>query len=193
MKLHHAIKHRAPRNGYICDAATDKKAKTEAAEYTWQVISPGFYLCQHGKNGYVIEESVNSVGCACEAMTFNKNPGEVCKHIVAMSFLDEVPREPVSEDIRKMLRWEGWIGEIILLPPSSYQQKKKLPHVHDPDRQPGAKAEERKVKHLKYDGMNMEQMLASMDDAEIEKNARKGGVAAIAELARRMAAREAGA
>jgi hypothetical protein len=191
MNLKHEIKHRAPRNGYVCDAATDRKAREECHDYDYYVISPGFYLCQHGKNRYVIEESINSVGCACEAMTFNKNPGEVCKHIVAMSFLDEVPIEPVSEEVRKMLRWEGWIGEVILLPPSSYQQKKRQPPIHDPDRQPRAKAEERKAKHLKYDGMNMKQMLASMDDTEIAKNARKGGVAAIAELARRTAAREA--
>ena len=53
------------------------------------------------------------------------------------------------------------------------------------DRTPTAAAAARAATRARYRGMTTAQMAAAMDDKELERNARKGGTAAIAELERR--------
>lgn len=60
--------------------------------------------------------------------------------------------------------------------------------LHDPERTTSAKAAERAEQRHRWDGMTPVQMCQSMDMKELRMNARRGGVAAIAELERRQTA-----
>ena len=66
-----------------------------------------------------------------------------------------------------------------------------LPPLHDPARKPGSQADARIERRRRYDGMTPAQMCESMGDAELNKNARRGGVAALAEQERRAAEKSA--
>lgn len=57
----------------------------------------------------------------------------------------------------------------------------------DPNRQPGPRAAYRAAARSRWDGLTPSQMCEIMSDAELNKNARRGGVAAIAEVERRKA------
>lgn len=213
MKLHPLVSSRAPRNGYVCDVATNKKAREEGKDYKYYVISPGYYACKSNEEIYVVEETAKTVGCSCQAMTFrkDKNHADVCKHIVAMGFLDETPATPLTEALKKLFRWNGWIGENFLIPPASYTQtqgRKKKPKPlppQEPTPDPGRKKKTRQpmittadrskvieaAERHKWDGMSPAQMCEAMDDVELNKNARRGGVAALAEVERRKKEKEA--
>ena len=58
--------------------------------------------------------------------------------------------------------------------------------VHDPARTVSPKAESRAAQRHRWDGMTPAQMCEAMDMKELSKNARRGGVAAITELERRL-------
>ena len=60
-------------------------------------------------------------------------------------------------------------------------------NIHDPACLPGWQGYARIAKRVKYQGMTAEEMCRAMDMKELERNARRGGVAAIAEVERRMA------
>ena len=58
--------------------------------------------------------------------------------------------------------------------------------LHDPARMTSAKAAERAAQRHRWDGMTPAEMCRAMDLKELRMNARRGGVAAIAELERRV-------
>lgn len=68
---------------------------------------------------------------------------------------------------------------------------KKTTPLHDPARQVSRKAIIRAERRHKYEGMTPDQMCRSMGENELNVNAKKGGIAAIAEVERRMAERSA--
>ncbi len=62
-----------------------------------------------------------------------------------------------------------------------------LPPLHDPARKPTAAAATRAARRKRNAGLTPEEMCRAMPAAELAHNARKGGVAAIAEQERRAA------
>ena len=58
--------------------------------------------------------------------------------------------------------------------------------VHDPARTVSPKVEARAAQRHRWDGMTPAQMCEAMSMKELSKNARRGGVAAITELERRL-------
>lgn len=183
MKLHPQIIGRAPRLGYTTDAATDKKAKEEGSNYEYQKINDGYYACISGANTYIIEVTNTTIGCSCPAMTHRKTEHhlDACKHILALSELSITPQEPTTEETKKLLRWDGWIGEDIMIPPESYQSQARKKQKKQKPEQRAARAND----HERWKGMTPAQMCEAMDDKELAKNANRGGVAAIAEQEKR--------
>ncbi len=185
----------APKEGYICDAKKHKKAFTE--KYDFRLVSPGYFLCVNGDNAYAISEYAGKVGCGCEDMTYRCPGDEVCKHLIAFLNLDEYPLKPIDDEHRNALKAAGWTGTK-LHPPKNVQatkqdvpeQKRKQPNIHDPERKPTQKANKRAETKQNYAGKTAEQMVRAMSDKELARNAKKGGVAAIAEVKRRAAEEE---
>lgn len=63
--------------------------------------------------------------------------------------------------------------------------QKKIPHVHDPARTTTTQAAARADRRKRYSSMTASAIVLAMPDNELEHNARKGGVMAIAEQERR--------
>lgn len=199
MILHPIVSQRAPRLCPVSDVETSAKARAEGSEYAWYVISPGYYACVHNDQIYTIEETAETIGCSCPKMTFRnqKDHNDVCKHVLAFRVLAEPPATPLTEPLKKAFRFEGYIGETFLIPPSAYQRqgtKKKAKPTPKPKPTPETKPEtkatecqERTHTQDRWKGMSPAQMCQAMSDAELRKNARRGGVAAIAEVERRKA------
>jgi hypothetical protein len=194
MKLHPTVTKRAPRLGFVTDVETDRKAREEGGEYRYERISLEWFACIHEENVYVIEVTGDTFGCSCQAMTYGKTHSDACKHITALSRLDLGEMPPVSEEIKKLLRWEGWIGETTLIPPAAYstqagkKKEKRIP-IHDPERKPGRKAEDRDERRRRYESMTQDEIVRSLPLAELETYANRGAPNAIKELERRMAER----
>ena len=77
---------------------------------------------------------------------------------------------------------------VIIMGMYNPHEKKKeggTPPLHHPDRTVTEKARIRAAQRHRWDGMTPAQMCEAMDIKELTKNARRGGVAAIAELERR--------
>ena len=64
--------------------------------------------------------------------------------------------------------------------------QKKIPHVHDPARTATPQAAARAERRKRYQSMTASDIVRVMPAKELEHNARKGGVMAIAEQERRM-------
>ena len=128
------------------------------------------------------------IGCSCHDMTFSCTNKAVCKHLIQFMNLQVLPDNDISEEFRELLEAAGWSGTV-MKPPNrpKAEQRPKLPNIHDPDRKPAPQATQRAKVKKEYEGKTAEQIVQSMDMKELEKNARKGGVAAQAELARREA------
>lgn len=188
MKLEATLTRTAPTLGYICDAATNDRAIAEANEYDWRMISPGFYLCIHGERAYVVSEHLKRIACACQHHRMRLKGDDVCKHLVAFMELRDLPSKPIDADMGQLLKAAGWIGRKLHPPALPKPGKKKPPNVHDHARKPVPQAATRATSKTKYESMTTEQILRSMDDTELRRNASKGGTAAIAELERRNAA-----
>jgi hypothetical protein len=189
MKLAANITRFAPTLGFICDVETNKKATEE--EYDFRFISPGYYLCitEEG-NAYVISEYNGEIGCACADMTYNRKGKEICKHGDKFMRLKDLPTKPIDEEMIQLLEAAGWSGTV-LTPPDrpENRQRPRLPNIHDPERKPAPQAKQREKAKKTYKGMTTEQIVRGMDIKELERNARKGGVAAQAEMERREAER----
>ena len=201
MKLHGKVTRRAPRHGFVSDVDTNLKASQEGHEYEYQQISPGFFIVIHGEAAYVIEEGKKHIGCSCPDMTHRKTHQDGCKHLIAFNRRTKDATGTLTDEMADLLRKQGWTGDIVLIPPKETETKaktkaeakaktkaeakaKKVP-IHDPARTPGPGGEKRKDDKHRWDGMTPAQMCEAMSDTELRKNARKGGVAAIAEVARR--------
>lgn len=63
----------------------------------------------------------------------------------------------------------------------------RAPPPHDPARTPAPAAAERAARRRRYASMTAAEIVAAMPPAELERNAHKGGTAAIAEQERRQA------
>ncbi len=185
MNLHPLSTNWAPSLGFVLDADAYLKAQQEASEYEYQKISPGFFLCKHGDNAYVIGDAGKTVGCSCPAMTFRKTHADGCKHISAFLRVQEPP-DPISPETETLLRDAGWTGDP-LHPPAAEPKKKKKPSAHNPAREPEKQATTRAQQHKQYESMTPEQIIAGMSDAELRRNAKKGAPMAIDELERREA------
>lgn len=185
MKLEANITRFAPRDGYIMDAKKAKKAIEEVCEF-W-LISPGYYLCTTEEgNAYAISQYMDRIGCGCKDMTFNCTGKDICKHLIRFMHLKELPDKEIREDMAQLLRAAGWSGTPLTPPDRPEQrQRPKLPNIHDPDRKPVPQATQREKRKQSYDGKSADQIIEEMDDETLERNARKGGVMAKAELARR--------
>ena len=180
MKIDSIIVKRAQRHGLICTADRDLKARQEQHSYEWYMIGTGYFACVHGQKAHVIEETQRTLACSCMDMTHRCRNGEGCKHTIAFGNLLQLPVQPVPDEIAILLREQGWTGERLLLPP------KDAPEVEPkPTRREAYMEPERKDQRAKYDGLTPAQMCQAMDIKELTKNARRGGVAAIAELERR--------
>ena len=190
MKLEANITRFAPRDGYIMDAKKAKKALEEECDFRF--ISPGYYLCitEEG-NAYAISEYMDKIGCGCKDMTFNCTGKEICKHLIRFMSLKELPSKPIDEEMAQLLEATGWSGATLTPPEhqSTGHQKRGRPNVHDPDQKPVPQAAQREKRKQSYDGKSAEDIVREMSGKELERNARKGGVAAIAETARREAER----
>lgn len=60
-----------------------------------------------------------------------------------------------------------------------------LPHIHDPARKPTAAAAARAARRKRNAGLTPAEMCRQMPAKELDRNARRGGIAAIAEKERR--------
>lgn len=58
-------------------------------------------------------------------------------------------------------------------------------HIHDPSRQPTQQGAMRAARRKQYYNMTMAEIVAGMGDKELAKNAKRGGIACIAEQKRR--------
>jgi hypothetical protein len=63
--------------------------------------------------------------------------------------------------------------------------KPPRPPLHDPEREATSRRVQANLKRQRWESMTTAEIVAEMSDAEIAKNARKGGVACIAEQERR--------
>ena len=183
MKVEAHITRTAPIFGYICDVDKNNKAIAEAEEYDWRLISPGYYICKHDEIAYVLSEYRGRIACSCGDMKYRCQGSEVCKHIIAFLKLKNLPSKPIDQDMEQLLKAAGWIGK--KLHPPATPKKEKLPPIKDPERKPQPQAERRAVSHQSYEGKTAEQIVKEMPLKELRRNARKGGIAAIAELQRR--------
>ena len=190
MKLKAEMTRFAPRDGYICDVEKERKATSEV--YGYFLISPRYFLCVNGKKAYTISEYMQKISCACEDMTFRCQEKEVCKHLIQFMLLENPHDLPeISEDMAQLLIAAGWSGTPLTPPdrPENRRHRPRLPNIHDPARAPQPQADTRAERHKKYESMTPPQIIAEMGDKELERNARKGGPLAIAEMNRRKAER----
>lgn len=188
MKLEAVMTRFAPRDGYICDIEKQRKAETEVYEYF--LISPGYYLCKNEGNAYTISEYMQKISCSCADMTFRCTGKEVCKHLIQFMMLKNPQDLPgIREDMAQLLHAAGWSGKVLTPPdrPENRRKRPKLPNIHDPERKPVPKAAARAEKRDAYEKMTPDEIIRGMGAKELERNARKGGVMAIAELNRREA------
>jgi hypothetical protein len=190
MKLEANITRWAPNDGFICDVDVYRKASGE--KYDFRFISPSYYLCiTESGNAYVISEYKNKIGCACQDMTFNRTGKEVCKHLEKFMRIKDISLPDISEDMAQLLKAAGWSGSV-LTPPDrpETRQRPRLPNIEEPARKPAPQAAQREKANKTYKGMTTEQIVRGMDIKELKRNARRGGIAAQAELTRRMAEKE---
>ena len=187
MKLHANVTRFAPNDGYIVDVETQRKATEE--EYEFFGISPGWFLCVNGDNAYAISEYMQKIGCGCEHMTYRCKEKEVCKHLTKFMSLDDTQFGDISEEMAELLQAAGWSGTPLTPPdrPENRSKKPKLPNIHDPERKPAPQAAQRAKVKKEYEGRTAEQIVQGMDTKELERNARRGGLMAIAEVQRRKA------
>ena len=186
MKLHANVTRFAPDDGYIMDAEKEKKAREE--HYELFFISPGWFLCISGENAYCISQYMQKIGCSCYDMRMRCKGKEVCKHLIQFMNQKDLPDKDISGEFRELLEEEGWSGTV-LKPPDrpENRQRQKLPNIKDPARKPAPQATQRAKVKNEYEGRTAEQIVQGMNLKELERNARKGGVAAQAELSRREA------
>ncbi len=184
MNLHANIQRTAPAFETTSDLATDTAGAQE--EYDFRFISPAYFLCIHGENAYAISEYKKRIGCACEDMTYRcKPPRDACKHIRGFVRLQEYPTNPIDAGMIQLLKAAGWIGSKLHPPDLPKPAKKKLPNIKAPERKPQPQATTRAQKHAEYAGKSTEQIVRGMSNADVIKNAGRGGVACIAEKERR--------
>lgn len=183
MKLDSKVVMRAQRYGCISTVDRDMKARQEQHRYEWYMIGTGFFACVNDAKVHVIEETQKTLGCSCMDMTHRCRPGEVCKHIIAFGNLLHLPVQPVPDAIAVLLRDQGWKGDRLLFPPANaaQEQESKEPKIRQPYTEPAGKKQDRH----RFEGLTPDQMCRMMDDKELNRNAKKGGVAAIAEQERR--------
>ena len=99
------------RFGMIMDPETMNKAKAEAEDYDFRLISKDHYTVRHADKMYVIIERDGQIGCSCNDMTYNRMDGSVCKHIIAFSRLMEKITELIDDADRGFLVNIGWTGK----------------------------------------------------------------------------------
>ena len=99
------------RFGMIMDPETMNKAKAEAEDYDFRLISKDHYTVRHADKMYVIIEREGQIGCSCNDMTYNRMDGSVCKHIIAFSRLMEKITELIDDADRGFLVNVGWTGK----------------------------------------------------------------------------------
>ncbi|MEA3382759.1 MAG: hypothetical protein U9Q87_18170, partial [Pseudomonadota bacterium] len=187
MKLHANITRTAPFMEITLDPKTLEESIAEAKDYDFYFISPGYYLCVHGNNAYAISEYKKRVGCACPDMTYRcKPPRDSCKHLRVFCSLEDLPSKPATPEMAELLKAAGWIGKPLHPPEMQKRSKKKPPK--DPDRKPQPQAPTRAQKMQSYAGKTTEEIVRSMPLPELQRNAKRGGVACVAELERRTAA-----
>ena len=186
MKLHANVTRFAPNDGYICDVEKERKANEEHYEFSF--ISPGWFLCVSGKNAYTISEYMGKITCSCYDMQKRCKGKEVCKHLIQFMNLQVLPDQDISTEFRELLEAAGWSGTV-LKPPDrpENRQRQKLPNIQDPARKPAPQAAQRAKVKKEYEGRTAEQIVQGMDTKELERNARRGGLMAIAEVQRRKA------
>jgi len=100
------------RFGMIMDPETMNKARDEADEYDFRLISEGHYGVIHGSKMYIIIERDGRIGCSCEDMTYNHMDGSVCKHIIAFSrLMSPVVKAIDDADKGFLVNVCGWTGK----------------------------------------------------------------------------------
>lgn len=184
MKLFATITRTAPSLGFICDVTRHDKAIAEAEDYDFRMISPGYYLCIHGVNAYVMSAYLAKTGCACYDMTYHCKGKEACKHVQIFGTLNNLPSTPIDEDMEQLLKAAGWTGR--KLHPPAQAKKPKLPNIHDPARKPQPQAASRADQRKTYASMTSEEILRETPQKKLETYARRGAPLAIAEVQRRM-------
>ena len=186
MKLYSTITRTVPVLGFVCDIETERKARAEEEDYDFRLISPGYFLGIHDETAYVISEYLQRFGCACQNMTYRLKGNDACKHINAFYALEDYPLNPIDADMAQLLKAAGWIGSK-LHPPDLPKpaKKKKLPHAKSPERKPQPQAATRAQKHDEFAGKTTEQIVRGMSNADVIRNAGRGGVACVAEKKRR--------
>jgi hypothetical protein len=121
--IHDKVTRYVKRFGMIMDPETMNKARDEAGEYDFRLISPGHYGVIHGSKMYVIIEREGQIGCSCEDMTFNHQDDTCCKHIIIFSRLMTPVTKPIDKlDAAHLMNVCGWTGrelhpEEIRIPP----------------------------------------------------------------------------
>ena len=184
MKLEANVKRYAPKDGYIYDAKKERKAIEE--EYEYWFISPENYLCVSGNTAYAISVNIKDIGCGCADMTNNCKGKEICKHLIGLMRLKNLPDKEISEDMAQLLRAAGWSGTQLTPPDRSTNRRiPPTPNVQDPTPTATPRAETKAERREKYEKMTPEEIIKGMDKNELVRNASKGAPMAIAELERR--------
>lgn len=99
------------RKDIVIPAKTLAAADKESKKYVWMRISNGNWLCQNGDKAYIISTDGDSIGCSCPAMTFHCKGNDVCKHIAALTSMQELPQKPITDEIVRELLKAGWSGD----------------------------------------------------------------------------------
>jgi hypothetical protein len=152
----------------IMDPETMNKARDEAGEYDFRLISKDHYAVRHGKKMYVIIERDGEIGCSCDDMIFNRMDGSVCKHIIAFSRLMTLVTMKIDEADATHLRHVcGWTGaelrpEIELGGPGAVVQEDITPAPDEPE----GKTYTRRCKHCDevYSGQNLDAVKKELAD-----------------------------
>lgn len=127
------------RFGMIMDPETMNKAKAEAGEYGFRIISKDHYAVMHGDKMYVIIERDGEIGCSCDDMTYNRMDGSCCKHIIEFSRLMSPPSMKIDKlDEAHLRNVCGWTGkelhpEVELGGPGAVVQEDTTPAPDEPE------------------------------------------------------------
>jgi len=128
------------RFGMVMDPVTMNKARDEAGEYDFRLISgcgtAVNYAAIHGKKMYIIIERDGEIGCSCDDMTYNRMDGSACKHIIAFSRLMAPVTKAIDEiDAAFLINGCGWTDnlqpEIELGGPGAVVQEDTTPTPKD--------------------------------------------------------------
>lgn len=110
MNTNPTVSRYADREKLTIQPNTLTKAKEEAGDYKFSVISSGHVACDSLKATHIIIDKDGKIGCSCADMTYRCTNNHGCKHIAAFIELKVPPQTPASGELIRKLMLMGWVG-----------------------------------------------------------------------------------